>query len=156
MTTASCGLLAWSLVQFGALVLGLGRFRPLTPSFRAAFTMGVPLAFFVFLALSGESLAWSSFLAHDGLKRAIRCDMFSMMAGISAALAVMWVWRRSDPFHPSFSGSVAGLVGGLGGAIAAGMVCRDHATWHLWLGHGLAIVVLVAFGHLVGRRWLAP
>jgi hypothetical protein len=42
------------------------------------------------------------------------------------------------------------------GAVALDMTCPHLEAWHLWIGHGLTLLMLVAMGWYAGRRWLAP
>lgn len=85
-----------------------------------------------------------------------RCGTSATLGGGVIALGMLSLWRRTDPFDPGVTGAVVGLLGGLAGTLALGEVCPNHDGWHLWFGHGLAVLVVTLMGLLVGRRWLAP
>ncbi|HEY4160205.1 MAG TPA: NrsF family protein, partial [Polyangiaceae bacterium] len=82
--------------------------------------------------------------------------LVSLFFGATVSAGVLLAFRGTDPLTPRLSGALAGLVGGLGGALAMGIACPSHEAWHLWFAHGLVVVVLGLFGFVVGRRILAP
>jgi hypothetical protein len=86
----------------------------------------------------------------------MRCTLWSLLFGSVVAGTVLTLWRRTDPFDPGVSGALAGLVGGLTGALTVGVACPNFEAWHLCVGHTLGLVVLGVLGWMVGRRWLAP
>jgi hypothetical protein len=98
----------------------------------------------------------SSQLGASSLSALLRCGLSATLAGGVMAVSMLTAWRRTDPFDPGVTGALLGLMGGLAGTLALGEVCPNHEGWHLWLGHGLAVLLVTLLGMLVGRRWLAP
>jgi hypothetical protein len=102
-----------------------------------------------------ESVPFHEFLvAHTD--STLRCGLHALLSGAIVSGGVMMLWRHTDPFTPGLSGALVGLFGGLCGAIALGVACPHGQSWHLWLGHGLAVALLTLGGWAVGRKWLAP
>lgn len=151
------GAAGWGVVHFAVLVVGLVRPPGKRGSRQArwALALGLPLVFFVYLTLSAHStLPFDRFLHEDS--HAPTCGLFTLLFGAAAAGGTLLVWRRTDPLTPGLSGALAGLCGGLAGATGIGMACPTHEAWHLWLAHGTTVLVFVAVGWLVGRKWLTP
>lgn len=156
--SAAYGAVGWAAVVLGLLVAGLGRFGAHTRRVQAALAVGVPLLFLGYLAAVQTSwLPLSAFLSsgsHAG--SALSCGFLALCFGALAASGISLTWRRTDPFNPSGSGAIVGLVGGLAGAMSVGLVCPHREGWHLWLGHGIVVAVLAASCSMLARRVLAP
>lgn len=151
------GAIGWATVMGAVLFVGFAKppGRRASRNARLALAVVIPVAFFAYLGLSGtEWMPFAGFLDTGG--HALKCGMMSLGIGALGTLSILFVWRRTDPFTPGISASLAGLLGGVAGAVAIGLVCPSGETWHLWLGHGAAVVALVALSALVGRRWLTP
>jgi len=157
LRTAFFGAAGWGVVHLAVLVVGLARppGKRGSRELRWALALGLPLAFFAWLALSASSvLPFGRFVAED--THAPVCGLFTLVFGAAAAGGTLLAWRRTDPLTPGLSGALAGLCGGLAGATGIGVACPTHEAWHLWLAHGSTVVVFVLAGWLLGRKWLAP
>ncbi len=160
VAVALAGALVWGVAQASVIFVGLGR----APGKRAhrwirwAVVFAVPLAFFVHLTVASDvTLSIRDFIMSPrSLRHTIVCGIHALVFGLMAVVALFVMWRRTDPFSPRLSGAVAGLAGGLVGAVALDMTCPHLEAWHLWIGHGLTLVALVVGGWYAGRRWLAP
>ena len=156
--SALIGAAAWAIVL--ALLLGLGLAMPpgkrVSRSARIALAIGIPIAFLVYLGFAAEHHLPLASLTHAHGGRAFECGLFTLGFGILTTGAVLFVWRRTDPYTPELSGTIAGLAGGLCGALSAGVGCPTTDDFHLWLAHGGVVIALMAGGWLVGRRLLAP
>jgi len=152
------GTAGWALVLFSVLLVGFGPQGARTAKWRMLAAVSIPLLFFGYLSTCQSNwLPLSTFLSQPAAcAGAFRCGVIALGLGAGSALGVLWLWRRTDPFNPGWSGALAGLVGGLAGALSIGLVCPDGGVWHLWLGHGVGMVVLLIFGATLGRRLLAP
>jgi hypothetical protein len=153
------GALGWAIAQTAILFWGLARRQGgNSVRVRLGLTLLVPLLFFGYLTVMGTSTPpLSEFVAHaESTEHALHCGIFSFLVGTVAAGVILFLWRRTDPFTPRLSGSLAGLIGGLGVATPIGLVCPGTDCWHLWLAHGLTLVLLVGMGATLGKRWLAP
>lgn len=153
------GALGWSAVLVGVLFLGLtrppGRRGPRL--LRLGVALGLPIAFLSWLSVSGtERLALGEFVSQGHAGYAFGCGSIGLIFGALSGLGVLFAWRGTDPFTPGLSGALAGLVGGVGGALGLGLVCPCHEGWHLVIGHGAIVLAAVAGGAGLGRRWLAP
>lgn len=113
---------------------------------------------------AGVSLAWlamqathfSGHFASIEAAATARCALHAFIKGTLCALALLFVWRRTDPFSPGLSGALLGLVGGLGGTLSVGLLCPNEEGFHLTLGHGLAALAVCGIGFFIGRKWLTP
>ena len=160
IAVALAGALVWGVAQASVIVVGLGG----TPGKRAhrfvrwAVVVAVPLAFLIHLTIASDAiLSIRDFMtAPRSLRHTFVCGVHAIVFGVIAIVTLFVMWRRTDPFSPRLSGAVAGLAGGLVGAVALDMTCPHLEAWHLWLGHGLTLVLLVVTGWYAGRRWLAP
>lgn len=151
------GAAGWGVVHLAVLLAGLARppGKRGSRELRWGVALGLPLVFFVYLALSAHTtLPLSRFLQED--THAPTCGLFTLMFGAAAAGGTLLVWRRTDPLTPGLSGALAGLCGGLAAAAGIGVACPSHEAWHLWLAHGTTVLVFVGVGWFVGRKWLAP
>lgn len=147
----------WGVVHLAVLLAGLARppGKRGSRELRWAIALGLPLVFFGYLALAAHStLPFARFLQED--THAPTCGLFTMMFGAAAAGGTLLVWRRTDPLTPGLSGALAGLCGGLAAAAGIGVACPSQEAWHLWLAHGSTVVIFVAVGWVVGRKWLTP
>ncbi len=159
LRAALFGAAGWGLVQ--TAVLGVGLAQPpgkrVSRYWRLAVAVGVPVLFLAYLALAASTrLPLGEFFHGHHAGGAVGCGLHALLFGAIAAGGTLFVWRGTDPLTPGLSGALAGLVGGLAGSVAIGVACPSGETWHLWLGHGAAVLLLALAGWLVGRRWLAP
>jgi hypothetical protein len=155
---ALIGALGWGLVHAAILTGTLARppGRRGSRALRVAIAVAIPATFFLYLALAATSRFPIARFMHEGLGRAGECSLYSLAFGVIAAGATLLLWRRTDPLTPGLSGALAGLLGGLASAVGVGIACPTHESWHLWLVHGMTVVLFVGVGWAVGRKWLAP
>jgi hypothetical protein len=151
--------LAWGLIQGLLLYVGLGRPPGLRGgrALRWGLTLSVPLLLMVYWTLIARH--WTSFdaaVSSASAHNLVDCGLHALLYGSLATLGILLVWRRTDPLSPGLSGAMGGLAGGLVGVVALGFSCPCARVWHLWLGHGSSVVLLVVLGWAVGRRWLSP
>ncbi len=153
------GALAWVVVQAGVLFLGFAPRRgPLgSRSVRIALAALVPLLFLGYLSYSAWSYVPFEQFSHGArAHHAFTCGLIALLFGAIVGGSVMLAWRGTDPVTPRLSGTLAGLVGGVGGALAVGIGCPSHEAWHLWTAHGLIVLALGCMGCAAGRRLLSP
>ena len=154
-----CGALVWAIVQAGVLFLGFSPRRGVLGSrgVRLALAVLVPLLFLGYLSFAAWSYVPFDQFSHGArASHALSCGLIALFAGGLLGASVLWAWRRTDPVTPRLSGTLAGLVGGVGGALAVGIGCPSHEAWHLWTAHGLIVLALGLMGFAAGRRLLAP
>jgi hypothetical protein len=153
------GAIGWAVVLSAVLLVGLARPPGRRPAgvVRLALAICVPIAFFVYLALTASGRVSFDAFSHGAMaSHAVRCGALCLVVGALVTGAVLLLWRRTDPLTPGISGALAGLTGGMGSALAFGVACPSHEAWHLGFSHGLVVVGLVILGGAVGRRLLAP
>ncbi|MGC4064349.1 MAG: NrsF family protein [Polyangiaceae bacterium] len=154
------GALTWGLVQASVLFVGYGRppGRRATRNLRWAMVLLVPALFIAHLCAASTSLLdFGDFLvATRSVRSTVVCGIHAILFGAMASAALFVLWRRTDPFSPRLTGALTGLAGGLVGAVALDMTCARLEAWHLWLGHGATLLMLVIGGWVAGRKWLAP
>jgi len=153
------GVGGWAIVIVAVLLGGLafppGR-RP-ARRFRLFAALSIPVLFVLYITTTAAAHdSFSSFAQGATGYHAVRCGISCLMLGAIVTTGVLLVWRGTDPLTPGLSGALAGLVGGLGSALALGVACPSHEAWHVGISHGLVVVAMVAVGALVGRRLLAP
>lgn len=154
------GAFLWGLVQAAVLCVGLGR----PPGRRCACwirkaTVFIVLSLFVaHLTLTSTSLLPFNefFTVPRSLRSTVVCGIHSILFGGLAVTALFAIWRRTDPFRPRLTGAMMGLAGGLVGAVALDMTCTCYEAWHLWLGHGISLLLIVVGGWFAGGKWLSP
>jgi hypothetical protein len=153
------GAAGWALVQVVVLVVGLAQppGKRISSRARLLLAIALPVLFLGYLAFAAQNrLPVGEFMSHGNAGYAVGCGLHALLFSAIAAGGTLFVWRGTDPLTPGLSGALAGLVGGLGGAVAIGVVCPSGETWHLWIGHGVAVIALMLVGWFVGRRWLTP
>jgi hypothetical protein len=145
-------------VVLAMIAAGMGRFGAHVRLLQMAIAVGIPLVFAGYLTAQHTSIVpLSAFLSESAhTESALSCGVVALSFGALASLGVLLVWRRTDPFNPGWSGAIAGLVGGLAGALSVGLVCPHREAWHLWLGHGLVVLALALLCAGLGRRVLSP
>jgi hypothetical protein len=112
---------------------------------------------FTTLALLADSfLSFGEFLGEASVQSATKCARHSLLSGVIGASALMFIWRRTDPFSPTLTGGLLGLFGGVLGTVSVGLLCDHGEGLHLTLSHGISLVVLLVLGLVVGRKWLSP
>jgi hypothetical protein len=150
---AQLGVLG-AVTLVGVLALGAS-FAPFAQSRFGSREKGVLVALWVLgwaLYLSSQSSGGSLSLAEGGWGCAVR----GLAAGALAAVGMMWVWRRADPWSPRMTGAFIGAAAGCIASAAVGVVCTMPHAGHLMIGHWLAVPLLALGGALVSRRALAP
>jgi hypothetical protein len=153
------GALAWALVQAGVLFIGLSPRRGVlgSRSVRIALAVLVPVLFLGYLSFAAWSYVPFEQFSHGArASHALGCGAAVLGFGALLGGSVLLAWRGTDPVTPRLSGTLAGLVGGVGSALAVGIGCPSHEAWHLWTAHGLIVLALGFTGFAAGRRLLAP
>jgi hypothetical protein len=85
-----------------------------------------------------------------------RCGLHGALIGGLCLVALLWPWRRTDPFSPGLLGALLGALSGLAGMLAVDAGCANSEGFHVLLGHGLGVLVLGLVGMALGRRFLPP
>ncbi len=153
------GALGWAIVQAVVLFAAFGPRRGgmATRTLRLALAVAVPVLYLGYLTLSAWSFVpFNQFAEGARRSHALGCGLIALVFGALVSGGVLLAWRGTDPATPRLSGALAGLVGGVGGALAVGIGCPSHEAWHLWVSHGLVVLVLGVLGFAAGRRLLAP
>ena len=153
------GALAWVVLQAAVLFLGFAPRRGLLGSrtLRIALAVLVPVSFLGYLTYSAWSYVPFEQFSHGArAHHAFTCGLIALLFGSIVGGSVLLAWRKTDPVTPRLSGTLAGLVGGVGGALAVGIGCPSHEAWHLWTAHGLIVLALGFMGFAAGRRLLSP
>lgn len=153
------GAVVWALVQAAVLAIGFAPRRGLlgSRSVRVALAVLVPVLFVAYLTYSAWSYVPFEQFSHGArATHAVSCGLIALCFGAVVGGSVLLAWRGTDPVTPRLSGTLAGLVGGVGGALAVGIGCPSHEAWHLWTAHGLIVLALGCIGFAAGRRLLAP
>jgi hypothetical protein len=153
------GALVWAIAQTAVLFFGFGPPRRglATRPLRLAIAIAVPVLFLTYLTLSAWSFVPFEQFSHGArASHALSCGAVALVFGALVSAGVLFAWRGTDPLTPRLSGTLAGLVGGVGGALAVGIGCPSHEAWHLWVAHGLVVLALGAVGFATGRRLLSP
>ncbi len=157
---ALLGALAWGIAQALLLFLAVGKppGQRFSKSLRWAALLAVPMVYVLHLLFSsGSVLSFHDFLVVPrSVHSTVVCGVHSILFGAAASIVLFVLWRRTDPFCPKLTGALTGLAGGMVGAVALDMTCANDEGWHLWLGHGLTLIVFVFGGWFAGRRWIAP
>lgn len=153
------GAVAWGLVQAAVLYVGFAPQRGVLGSrrVRMGVAMLLPLLFLGYLSYAAWSyVPFEEFSQSPRAGHAFSCGLVALLIGAVVGGSVLLAWRRTDPVTPRLSGTLAGLVGGVGGALAVGIGCPSHEAWHLWTAHGLIVLALGLAGFGVGRRLFSP
>jgi hypothetical protein len=153
------GAVAWGLVQAAVLFIGFAPRRGLlgSRSVRVALAVLLPVLFLGYLSYAAWSYVPFEQFAHSPrASHAFVCGLVALAFGAIVGGSVLLAWRRTNPVTPRLSGTLAGLVGGVAGALAVGIGCPSHEAWHLWTAHGLIVLALGLMGFAAGRRLLSP
>jgi hypothetical protein len=152
------GALGWAIVQATVLFVGFtpARGRP-SRTVRLVVAVLVPVLFLAYLTYTAWSYVPFTQFAHGArADHAWSCGLVALTFGALVSGGILLAWRGTDPLTPRLSGTLAGLVGGIGGALAVGIGCPSHEAWHAWTAHGLIVLALGCMGFGAGRRLLAP
>jgi hypothetical protein len=153
------GAVAWGLVQAAVLYIGFAPRRGMLGSrnVRVALAVLLPALFLGYLSYAAWSyVPFEQFSHGPRASHAFLCGLVALGFGAIVGGSVLLAWRGTDPITPRLSGTLAGLVGGVGGALAVGIGCPSHEAWHLWTAHGLIVLALGLMGFVAGRRLLSP
>jgi hypothetical protein len=158
LRTGVYGALGWAIVQTVVLFVGFSPTRGrASRSLRLAIAVVVPVLFLAYLTYSAWSYVPFEQFSHGArADHAWSCGLVALTFGALVSGGVLLAWRGTDPLTPRLSGTLAGLVGGIGGALAVGIGCPSHEAWHLWMSHGVIVLALACMGFGAGRRLLAP
>lgn len=160
LRTGVYGALGWAIVQAAVLFVGFGATRRGalgSRTLRLALAVAVPVLFLGYLTYSAWSyVPFAQFSHGPRADHAFHCGLVALTFGALVSGGVLFAWRGTDPLTPRISGTLAGLIGGVGGALAVGIGCPSHEAYHLWFSHGLIVLALGLAGCLAGRRLLAP
>jgi len=149
----------WGLVQAAVLYVCFAPRRGLlgSRSVRVAVAVLLPLSFLGYLSYAAWTyVPFEQFSHGPRASHAFSCGLIALLFGAIVGGSVLLAWRGTNPVTPRLSGTLAGLVGGVGGALAVGIGCPSHEAWHLWTAHGLIVLALGLLGFGVGRRLLSP
>jgi len=118
-------------------------------------------ALLVTTVIAGWSLYVLASITDEALGAALRwaaigCSFRSVVAGLIGLGAMLWVWRKTDPWSPRISGALMGACAGSIASAGVGIPCPSDQGGHLMLGHWLAVPIVAAIGALVSKRVLAP
>jgi len=137
--------------------LGLRRGLLGSRGLRVALAVLLPVLFLGYLSYAAWSYVPFEQFSHGArASHALSCGLIALGFGAIVGGSVLLVWRGTDPVTPRLSGTLAGFVGGVGGALAVGIGCPSHEAWHLWTAHGLIVLALGLMGFAAGRRLLSP
>jgi predicted membrane channel-forming protein YqfA (hemolysin III family) len=152
------GALGWAVVQAAVLAVGFSPMRARSPrATRLALAMAVPVLFLGYLTYSASSyVPFAEFSRGARADHAWSCGLIAVTLGALVSGGILLAWRGTDALTPRLSGTLAGLIGGVGGAMAVGIGCPSHEAWHLWMAHGVMVLALGVMGFGAGRRLLAP
>ncbi len=153
------GAVAWGLVQAAVLYIGFAPRRGLLGSrgVRVALAVLMPLLFLGYLSYAAWSYVPFEEFSHSArASHALGCGLVALGVGAIVGGSVLLAWRGTNPITPRLSGTLAGFVGGVAGALAVGIGCPSHEAWHLWTAHGLIVLALGLVGFVAGRRLLSP
>jgi hypothetical protein len=158
LRTGVYGALGWAIVQAAVLFVGFTPARGRSSrSLRLALAVAVPVLFLAYLTYSAWSYVPFAQFSHGArADHAWSCGLVALTFGAVVSGGVLLAWRGTDPLTPRLSGALAGLIGGIGGALAVGIGCPSHEAWHLWISHGVIVLALAIMGFGAGRRLLAP
>lgn len=146
------GLVITTLVVLYASSAFMPRLERVGRDTRLLAVVGIIAVYAIYLVSSVSEPAWASALG--GM--AIGCGVRSLAAGAIGAGAMMWIWRRSDPWTPGLSGALIGACAGIVASTCVGLVCTGGHGGHMLTGHFVAIPLLAIGGFVVSRRVLAP
>ena len=153
------GAIAWAVLQTAVLFAAFAPRRGVLGSraVRLGLAVVVPVLFLGYLSYAAWSyVPFEQFSQGARASHALSCGSIAMLLGAIVGGSVLLAWRGTDPATPRLSGTLAGVVGGVGGALAVGIGCPSHETWHLWTAHGLIVIALGFMGFAAGRRLLSP
>lgn len=153
------GAVAWAIIQAAVLYIGFAPRRGVLGSrgLRLAVAVLVPVLFLAYLSYSAWSyVPFEQFSQAPRATHAVSCGLVALLFGAVVGGSVLLAWRGTNPVTPRLSGTLAGLVGGVGGALAVGIGCPSHEAWHLWTAHGVIVLALGLMGFAAGRRLLSP
>ena len=153
------GALAWGLIQAAVLFLAFAPRRGLLGSRTLRFALAalIPVSFLLYLSFAAWTYVPFEQFAHGArAEHAGGCGAIATCFGVLVGGSVLLAWRGTDPVTPRLSGTLAGLIGGVAGALAIGIGCPSHEAWHLWTAHGLIVLAVGLMGFVAGRRLLSP
>lgn len=153
------GAVAWAVLQTAVLFVAFAPRRGVLGSraVRLGLAVVVPVLFLAYLSYAAWSYVPFEQFSHGArASHALSCGSIALLLGALVGGSVLLAWRGTDPATPRLSGTLAGVVGGVGGALAVGIGCPSHETWHLWTAHGLIVIALGFMGFAAGRRLLSP
>ncbi len=154
LASALYGVIGWSVVMGGVLLVGLVR-PPGRRGSRAARLLLALLVPALFLAWLLVVSPYSPYTSAAG-PRALECFQGASVLGGLTTLGTLWLWRKTDPLSPRLSGALAGLIGGLASGTAMGVVCPTTDLFHVSVAHGLVLIAFVLAGALLGKKVIAP
>jgi hypothetical protein len=157
--TALLGAAGWGLVQAAVLWMGLARppGKRASRALRLVVAVTLPVLFLAYIAFAApEWVSFSEFAQGARASHAVSCGLIGLLFGALVSGGVLLLWRGTDPLSPGLTGALAGLVGGVGGALAIGVACPSQEGWHACFSHGLGVLAFAVFGCAVGRRLLSP
>jgi len=153
------GAIVWGLVQAAVLYVGFAPRRGLlgSRSLRVAVAVLLPVLFLGYLTYAAWSFVpFEQFSQGARASHAFGCGLVALLFGAIVGGSVLLAWRGTNPVTPRLSGTLAGFVGGVAGALTVGIGCPSHEAWHLWTAHGLIVLALGLLGFGAGRRLLSP
>ncbi len=122
--------------------------------------LGRPAPALIALALATPLvlLAWKSAFswAFDGMtvpwpdRPGLRCLCVALETGAAPLVALLAIWRRTQPRHPRLTGLALGIAAGAVAWFLVDLWCPVGYAGHLLLGHVLPIAIFAACGAIAG------
>jgi hypothetical protein len=100
-------------------------------------------------AFPGMTVPWSD-------RPGLRCLCVALETGTAPLVALLAIWRHTQPRHPRLTGLTLGVASGAISWLLVDLWCPVGYAGHLLLGHVLPIAVFATCGALAGGGLAVP
>jgi hypothetical protein len=148
-----CGTIAgWAAIAVVATRIAFSRGASMLgrrPAWLLVLAVATPVVLF------GWMLLWNLFFPEtmqvwEG-RIGLRCFGFTLAMAAWPLVALGYVRRERDPLQPALAGAARGVAAGALAGVVVDVWCPIANPSHVMLGHVAPMLVLMAFGALVGR-----
>jgi len=134
-----------------AVLLALWLERQMTPGRRYGAALGLAAAALAAVLAGAMATVFHPAAEEGFVAHGLVCLRAGLLFALPVGLAIRFILSRGAVLQPARVGAALGLLAGLAGLAVLETHCPDLNAFHIWVWHGLVVVVSTIAGLAAGR-----